>query len=389
MTSPSGYGVAPVESFLETASGLVLGVSPLPAVPGPARAGAALAALETAVLPALLRPPCVVTFSGGTDSSVVLAVAVRVARQHGLPEPVAYSWRFRGAPAADESDWQHQVVTSLGLREWVVRTAEEGELDVVGPRAADVLLRHGVRHPANLHLHAAPVALARGGSVLTGVGGDQVLSGWRRPENRTFARRLKDQVPPALRVALRRLAERELPWLRPDVAARLLRARMSERAAEPVALAPRVRWHAGRRELTLSLANLRRLGAPYDVEVLSPLAGHGFVQALAQELGSRPAPRRAALVASLARDAVPAVVWQARRKARFGEVFLGEHARALAQGWDGAGLDPAVVDLDALARLWSRWPVPPGTAGLLQQVLLAGRQHDGPAWTRTRSDEDG
>ena len=41
-------------------------------------------ALEAAVLPALQRPPCLVSFSGGRDSSAVLAVAADVARRHGL-----------------------------------------------------------------------------------------------------------------------------------------------------------------------------------------------------------------------------------------------------------------------------------------------------------------
>lgn len=388
--TPTARGAAvPTETFPEIASGLVLGGSPLPAVAGAGREGDALAALEAAVLPALLRPPCVVAFSGGTDSSVVLAVALSLARRLGLPEPVAFSWRFRGAPAAEESDWQQRVVASLGLREWEVRVAEEGELDVVGPQAREVLLRHGVRHPANLHLHATPTALARGGSLLTGAGGDQVLSGWRRPENRTFTRRLKDQVPPALRVTLRDLLRRELPWLRRDVAARVLRGRLRDQADEPVELARRVRWHAGRRDLTLTLANLRRLGEPYDVEVVAPLADHGFVQALAQELGAGPAPRRAALVAAIAREAAPPVVWQARRKARFGEVFLAQHARTLAQAWDGAGLDPRVVDADALARLWSRWPVPLGTAGLLQEVLLAGLRDEGAVRTAARRGDGG
>ena len=47
-----------------------------------------LSAVEDAVLPAVSRPPCVVTFSGGRDSSLVLAVATRVARREGLPDPI-------------------------------------------------------------------------------------------------------------------------------------------------------------------------------------------------------------------------------------------------------------------------------------------------------------
>src|SRR6185503_3688944 len=57
---------------LETAAGVVLGVAPRRRLP--ASAGGPLAALERAVLPALRRSPCLVSFSGGRDSSAVLAV---------------------------------------------------------------------------------------------------------------------------------------------------------------------------------------------------------------------------------------------------------------------------------------------------------------------------
>lgn len=382
------------ETALEVASGLVVGGTPLAAQPavGP-RAGAALAALEAAVLPALLRPPCLVTFSGGVDSSLVLAVAVRVARRHGLPLPVPFSWRFPGIPATDERIWQDRVISSLRLQETVVETARDGDLDFVGPVARGLLLRDGVRHPANGHFHARPAELAAGGSLLTGVGGDQILSGWLRPENRTFPRRLKNRLPAAFRVAARRLAARELPWVQRGPATDQLCRRLREKAAEPVVLGDRARWHGGRRDLALSMGNLRALGTPHAVEVVSPLGEPGFVHALAHELGDRPAPRRSALVAMLARDAVPAVVWEPRRKARFGEVFLREHSLALARSWDGEGVDSAVVDADALSRVWSRGSVPLPTAGLLQQVCLARltRPPTDPAapheqertWTRT------
>ena len=46
------------------------------------------AALDQAILSGLQRAPCVVSFSGGRDSSLVLAAAVDAARRHGLPLPV-------------------------------------------------------------------------------------------------------------------------------------------------------------------------------------------------------------------------------------------------------------------------------------------------------------
>ena len=63
-------------------------------------------ALEAAVLGALRRPPCGVAFSGGRDSSLVLAVATHVARREGLPDPIPVTRRFPDKPEAEESEWR-------------------------------------------------------------------------------------------------------------------------------------------------------------------------------------------------------------------------------------------------------------------------------------------
>src|SRR5687767_6252 len=72
-------------------------------------------ALQDVLVPALRRPPCVVAFSGGRDSALVLAGAVAAARREGLDEPIAVSVRFPNAPDADESHWQERVVRYLKL----------------------------------------------------------------------------------------------------------------------------------------------------------------------------------------------------------------------------------------------------------------------------------
>jgi hypothetical protein len=86
---------------LEIASCVVVG--PPQADLGVAGSGSAadpVAELERAVVCALRRPPCLVSFSGGHDSSLVLAAAVRAAQRERLPAPVPVTWRVRDAPAA-------------------------------------------------------------------------------------------------------------------------------------------------------------------------------------------------------------------------------------------------------------------------------------------------
>jgi hypothetical protein len=125
---------------LEIAVGFVLA----PGEPVPLAAGSVepLAALEAAILPSLVRAPCLVSFSGGRDSSVVLAAATRVARRHGLDDPVPATIRAPAAPHADEAAWQERVVRHLGIDDWL-RSDFGDELDAVGTIARAALRRHG------------------------------------------------------------------------------------------------------------------------------------------------------------------------------------------------------------------------------------------------------
>ena len=127
--------------------------------------------LEYVVARALPRPPCLVSFSGGHDSSLVLAAAARAARRERLPLPVPVTWRVTDAPRAEESRWQEAVLAALRLPDWI-RLEAGDDLDFVGPVAAGVLRRHGLLHPANAYLHAPLIERAARGTLLTGVGGD-------------------------------------------------------------------------------------------------------------------------------------------------------------------------------------------------------------------------
>ena len=109
-----------------------------------------LSMLEGAVLPALARPPCVVAFSGGRDSSAVLAVATGVAKKEGLPLPVPVTQVYPDNPETDETRWQELVIRHLGLTEWE-RVEVTGELDLLGPVARRLLTRHGLLWPPNFY----------------------------------------------------------------------------------------------------------------------------------------------------------------------------------------------------------------------------------------------
>ena len=142
----------------------VFGIDPeTPPLPEAAPGVSPRQALEAAVLPALERPPCVVAFSGGRDSSLLLAVAAHVARRERLEQPVALTLRFPQSPTAEESEWQELVIRHVGIDDWVCREIHD-ELDFVGPVAQRIMLRHGLLWPANLHFVGPPAAQAAGGS---------------------------------------------------------------------------------------------------------------------------------------------------------------------------------------------------------------------------------
>lgn len=359
----------------DIASGVVLGhVARPPRMPAspscPDGAVTPLRALEQAVLPALRRPPCLVSFSGGLDSSLVLAVAVRVARREGLPDPVPVTWRFTAAPRADESVWQDRIVRAVGSESWRILRADD-DLDLVGPVARRLLRRHGPLHPVNVHLHLPIVELGAGGSVLTGAGGDQVLAGWRRPTPssplqtlRILAHRLR-AAPPR-----RRRGADLFPWLRPEASQEIQREYQSERRREPRQLGRRITWHTYRRDLIGTCSSLARIAADHDVALVNPLLDGGFLAALTHRADRRRGRTRAELLADIADGSLPDVVTAPRPKARFLEVFLRAPTRHFVRTWDGAGADEDLVDVAALRDLWSRWPIPGGTAGLVQSLWL-------------------
>lgn len=388
---------------LEIASGVVVGGSDTVMTQRcPATALTALTALEQAMLPALQRPPCLVSFSGGMDSSFVLAIAARLARRAGLPAPIPVTWRFTDAPRAEESAWQERVIAALPIGDWSLLHAGD-DLDLIGPVAARLLGRYGVLHPVNVHLHLPIVEMAAGGSLLTGLGGDQIFAGWRRISRLTPTAALRARVPSRVAAMVRRDRRDSLAWLRPDASRQVLLGHDREVRAEPRRLDRRIRWHAGRRDLLMTRSSLDALAVDNDVRLVNPLLEPAFLSILAVRardewargdlargawaggrwargqpargrwVRGQPVPTRSDLLVAIAGSELPTVATAARPKARFLEVFLRTPTRDFVQSWDGTGVDPDLVDADALAELWSQWPIPGGTAGLVQKLWLSRR----------------
>lgn len=350
--------------------------------------------LEELVVDALAHPPCVVSFSGGRDSSAVLAVAAYVARREGLPPPIPVTLRFPADDQSDESDWQEFVIRHLRLGEWQRRYFTD-ELDVVGPYAQRVLLRHGVVWPANVHFHLPILEAARGGTVLTGAGGDELLGPRRwRPVARVLARVRKPAPSDFVRIAVAyapwplrwawffatRSQAWATPWLKPAAAAAFRARYAAELAAERVWFDDMVAtsWWPTRYRV-LMIDTFARLGADVDVTVCHPLGDGAFLAQTVHDLGRLGPTNRTDAMARLVADLLPDELLGRRSKAGFTRSFFNRHSAGFVAGWDGSGLDERLVRPEVLRRLWTddplRWSV---TFPALQQAWLSTRRDSTP-----------
>jgi asparagine synthase (glutamine-hydrolysing) len=373
---------------LEIASGLVLArPGALPKLPRLDPGTTPRAALEAAILPALRCAPCLVSFSGGRDSSAVLAAAVAVARREGLPVPVPITYRFPAAAGTEESAWQEQVIAHLGLDDWM-RVALTSELDAVGPVATSVIARHGLLWPCNTYFHDPVFEAASGGAVLTGIGGDEafmgcawdralaVLQGRVRPAPRDVLRVGFALAPTPVKAAfMRRWLPDLFPWLRAD-ARREVEARIATDAAqEPLRHGRRLRRLLGSPALRAGLQGLQALAADWDVRLEHPLHDPRFLAALAAEPSRNRYRSRSESMEALIGDLLPPQVLRRSTKSHFSEVLWGETSLELATSWDGGGIDPELVDAERLRKIWVSAEPSTQTLTLLQSVW----------WTRARA----
>lgn len=380
----SGLEPFPLTS-LEIACGIVLG----PGEPAREQLGDSsatpIAAFEHAVLEALERPPCLVSFSGGRDSSAALAIATRVARREGLPLPIPATNRFPTVELSDELEWQEIVISHLDLDDWF-RNEVDDELDCVGSVATDVLRRHGLLWPFNAFFHVPLLLAARGGSLITGVGGDEVFGGSRwaraaavlsgrvRPRPRDALTVALALAPPRLRVpVLRRRLDVTFPWLRPAALQCVLDAWAEQDAVEPFGWGKEFNWWRTLRYWQVSRRSLAVLAADADARIFHPFADPGFSQALTRLPTNGRFEGRSAAMEMLFGDVLPAAVIRRASKASFDGAFFNVHSRRLVDSWQGEGAELEYIDADVLRGTWTS-PEPDARSFLLLQSAWLERE---------------
>jgi hypothetical protein len=289
-----------------------------------------------------------VSFSGGRDSSAILALAAHVARRDGLPLPIAATYRFPGVPDAEESSWQELMMRRLELSDWIRLEAVE-EFDLLGPEARAVLERHGVMVPFTAYCQAPRLF---GGWRWRRVA--SFAAGRERPGPRDLLTIAFAAAPGRVRKAreLRDTGLQPAPWLRPDVERAIDEAWVEGRALEPRRWNRRVAWYARRRGVLLPCFNTAVLAEDAGATITHPLLAPRFLAAMARAGGRWGGGTRTEWMRSLFGDVLPEQVLGRRDKADLAGAFWGEQTRAFIEEWDGSGLDENVVNVDALRAAW-------------------------------------
>ncbi len=321
-----------------------------------------------------------VCFSGGRDSSAVLALAVQVARRRDMSPPIPVTLRFPGHPEADESAWQEMVVRHLGLDEWLV--IERPDVDLLDPEITRLITSWGLFYPSQIGSYLPIVAAAAGGVLLTGEGGDESFGGWQfRAALHPMAWGPRSTAKSVAVAALRRgpaatkqwyrQRTRPLPWLTPAgrTASVAVLGRRDE--VEPISWRGYLGWAFARRSWNFARHTLDGVGAMSDCRIVHPLAEPTLLGSLIHTWSWRGPADRSDVMEAVVGDLLPTAVVERDDKAILASVFIGDRSRAFIEQWDGSGVDPEWVDPDALRAVWARRYPYVGSFNLLHQAWSA------------------
>jgi hypothetical protein len=220
--------------------------------------------------------------------------------------------------------------------------------------------------------------------LLTGVGGDEFLGGWRwrragtvlnlraRPVPKDLLRIAYAVSPLPIRRAifLRRSPQFFLPWLKPPARVAAAKALASYFVGDPIRWDRRIEWVARQRMVVLLNQNLEMLGSDANTNVVLPLRDRRFLASWARLGGKAGFPNRTAAMTALFEHLLPGAVIRRKSKANFGWAYWGAASRRFAAAWSGGGV-PDIVDEDVLRGEWRKERPDLRTAPLLQAAFLA------------------
>lgn len=363
--------------------------APRSAVPRPTGRRSLWAALCAEIEAAVDDRPVYVEFSGGCDSSVVLAAAAAVCRRVGHADPVPVTFRFPEYPETDESTFQNGVVEALGLTTW--QLFQSPDMELLGAPALAAQESLGLAWPPQVFTRAAIWGQLEPGVLLTGEGGDEVFGPPLINPLRSFASaaRRRDVVAAAraARLAVMGPSQRaqfivssnplgwEVPWLSTELRREVFALAAQEAAQEPIRRASWARWYLRAPSVHRMESNLRWFGASFGLDVRCPLMAPGVVWAAVDALPPYRRRNRTELLHAAFADTVPGVARSRTSKIHLTRPFFGRSTKAFAAHWDGSGLPPG-VDAAWLRHEWLTSDEPHAGSAMLLLVAAQGSRSD-------------
>ncbi|MDI9894210.1 asparagine synthase-related protein [Rhodococcus sp. IEGM 1381] len=380
-----GTRLAPL-SPIEVATSRPIGLDRSRPILGEVAAATPRAAFRDTVRAALEHGPCIVSFSGGRDSSAVLATAVSVARAEGLPLPIPATLNFPGIEESHESEWQDLVLDHLGVTDRLQYSLST-EMDALGESARELLTAFGVVWPFNTHLHGVICKDTAGGTLLTGFGGDELAaSSSTRWAAKALANRRTLTPRKVISIAhfgsprpLRYLADlpssrpdrEDFPWLTRKGLAQATHQWAANSSTIPMGWGKVLReWVPRSRYFEMVKQSMGDLGSLHDVNVRHPFVEPSVLQAFAHHSPFVGMPGRRAIMQLLVGDLLPPEVVTRTSKASFTPSLWNGESREFAQEWDGTGLDESLVRPDIVKREWLGSDPTVHSLSLLQQAWL-------------------
>ena len=308
----------------------------------------------------------IVQFSGGVDSSLVLAAATRAARARDLPPPIPFTLRY-GLDESEESSFQEELVESLGLTEWIVLDVD-GEDDLLGPASRAHLLEHGMSTSARVasrdwYLSRLPV---RPGSVLmSGEGGDEVLG--PAPYATVHGLRWALANGRQRRTALGSLRRRSIsrvrrlrsvpdsfyaPWLTERGRTLANRVMLDDRS-HPVTMKQWMRRYRSKRNLVGGIGSVTRQAERFGFRYSAPLLDLEFMAGMTASIPEHDFVNRMLVIRKHLPGLLPDSIANRTSKASFNASIFGPDTREFASTWDGSsGVPLELVDPEILRSTW-------------------------------------
>jgi len=343
----------------------MLGTEPRDPLPKPPRGQTFQDVQDAMYLPALSGGRCLVSFSGGRDSSFALASVTAAARRHGLPDPVPITLRVASVPEAEETFWQEEVIAHLGLEDWE-RIEVHDELNLVGPWAQTALRRHGQLFPSSCFMLLPMLERAEGGTLVVAQGAGEMDLYWRwRPVMDLLALRTRPRrenlklmalaltpVPLRRKLMMKAAPPAPFPWVRGEAALEISRIFASEVGTEPIPYSAALRGLLRHRCMTGTIRSIDALAGGTGAKAVLPVLDPRLLAMWAREGGWKGFGDRTQSIRRLAGHLLPESVIERRDRTRINRIFFGRHTRDFAERWSGDGLDTSIVDPEVLREIW-------------------------------------